>query len=221
MVRRSTPSFSPHTRGPGFPGTVDFVRDSRTRRQGARLTLQPSRDGRDYAFTHRVRTRFAETDAMGVVHHAAYLPYLEEARVAYLRSIGHPYDAVRAGTDTDGDSGGGGRGGDRGGDPGRVRGGDGSADNGREFPVVEIWVRYHRPLRFDEVVDVSLAVGETSRATFQIAYLLTVGGEERATAVTVHGCLDRRGRPVGLPVWIRPSRPPEAVPSGSTAAPPT
>ena len=26
----------------------------------------------------------------GVVHHAAYLPYLEEARVEYLRSIGHP-----------------------------------------------------------------------------------------------------------------------------------
>ena len=51
----------------------------------------------DYAFSHRLRTRFAETDAMGVVHHAAYLPYLEEARVEYLRSIGHPYDAVRAG----------------------------------------------------------------------------------------------------------------------------
>ena len=34
---------------------------------------------------------------MGVVHHAAYLPWLEEARVAYLRAIGHPYAEVRAG----------------------------------------------------------------------------------------------------------------------------
>ena len=33
---------------------------------------------------------------MGVVHHAAYLPYLEEARVEYLRAIGHPYLEVRA-----------------------------------------------------------------------------------------------------------------------------
>ncbi len=33
---------------------------------------------------------------MGVVHHAAYLPWLEEARVAYLRAIGHPYVEVRA-----------------------------------------------------------------------------------------------------------------------------
>ena len=29
---------------------------------------------------------------MGVIHHAAYLPYLEEARVEFLRALGHPYD---------------------------------------------------------------------------------------------------------------------------------
>ena len=39
--------------------------------------------------------RFAETDAMGIVHHSRYLPYLEEARVAYLRHIGHPYTLWR------------------------------------------------------------------------------------------------------------------------------
>ncbi len=44
---------------------------------------------------HSIRTRFAETDAMGIIHHAAYLPYLEEARVAYLRRLGHPYGEVR------------------------------------------------------------------------------------------------------------------------------
>ena len=185
------------------PGTVDLVRDPRTRRQGARLTLQPSRDAGDYAFTHRVRTRFAETDAMGVVHHAAYLPYLEEAHVAYLRSIGHPYDRGASG--------------DRRG--GWWRWPREHGRHGPRIPVVEVWVRYHRPLRFDEVVDVSLVVGHTSRATFQIAYLLSVGGEERATAVTVHGCLDGRGRPVGLPGWMRPSNPPEGVPPGSREDP--
>lgn len=49
-----------------------------------------------YSFVTQVRARFAETDAMGVVHHAAYLPYLEVARVEYLRSLGHPYDRLRA-----------------------------------------------------------------------------------------------------------------------------
>ena len=42
-----------------------------------------------------LRVRFAETDAMGVAHHAAYLPYLEAARVEYLRALGHPYGELR------------------------------------------------------------------------------------------------------------------------------
>jgi len=42
-----------------------------------------------------LRVRFAETDAMGVAHHAAYLPYLETARVEYLRWLGHPYRDMR------------------------------------------------------------------------------------------------------------------------------
>jgi len=32
---------------------------------------------------------------MGIVHHSNYLPYLEETRVEYLRSIGHPYSENR------------------------------------------------------------------------------------------------------------------------------
>lgn len=140
----------------------------------ARTSLEPSRDPADYAFTHRLRTRFAETDAMGVVHHAAYLPYLEEARVEYLRAIGHPYDAVRGGDE---------------GEP-------------REFPVLEVSVQYLKPLHFDDEVDVMLRVGAVRGATFQIAYLLAVDGRARATAVTVHGCIDGHGRPARLPGWV-------------------
>lgn len=144
----------------------------------ARQSLQPSRDPADYVFVHSLRTRFAETDAMGVIHHAAYLPYLEEARVEFLRSIGHPYDDVRAG-----------------------RGQEDEA-SGREFPVLEASVQYRQPLHFDDVVDVSLVVGAITRTTFQIAYLVSVDGEARATAVTVHGCVDGRGRPARLPAWV-------------------
>jgi len=143
-----------------------------------RQSLQPSRDPADYSFVHRVRTRFAETDAMGVVHHAAYLPYLEEARVAYLRSIGRAYDVVRDG------------------------GGSGADGDSTEFPVLEAWVQYRKPLYFDDEVDVSLWVGSVTRTTFQVAYLLSVGEEARATAVTVHGCVDGRGRAARLPAWV-------------------
>lgn len=61
-----------------------------------RATGEPSLDPADYPFRHPVRVRFAETDLMGVVHHSRYLPYLEEARVAYLRHLGHPYQEFQA-----------------------------------------------------------------------------------------------------------------------------
>ena len=61
-----------------------------------RISVDPSRQSSDYTFRHRVRVRFAETDAMGIVHHSRYLLYFEEARVAYLRHIGRPYPEWRA-----------------------------------------------------------------------------------------------------------------------------
>ena len=60
-----------------------------------RAMTDPPSDPGAYRFCHRLRVRFAETDAMGIVHHAAYLPYLEEARVEYLRAEGHPFDQLR------------------------------------------------------------------------------------------------------------------------------
>lgn len=39
-------------------------------------------------FSYERRVAFVDTDAMGVVHHANYLHYLEEARVAWMRERG-------------------------------------------------------------------------------------------------------------------------------------
>jgi acyl-CoA thioester hydrolase len=39
----------------------------------------------------RVRARYAETDQMGVVHHANYLIWMEVARVDYCRAAGFSY----------------------------------------------------------------------------------------------------------------------------------
>ena len=57
-------------------------------------------------------------------------------------------------------------------------------------------------LRFDEIVRVHLLLAVASRATFQMGYLLEVDGQARATAVTVHGCVDPTGRPVRMPSWL-------------------
>lgn len=135
-----------------------------------RVSVEPSLRTDDYPFRQQIRVRFAETDAMGVVHHGAYLPYLEEARVEYLRHLGHPYTSVRV--------------------------------EGYDFAVLECFVQYRQPLYFDDQVDVHLLLAEVSRASFQMAYLLTVAGDVRATAVTVHACTTAEGRPTRLPEWF-------------------
>ena len=135
-----------------------------------RLTVDPSTSPADYEFVHRIRVRFVETDAMGIVHHSRYLPYLEEARVEYLRHLGHPYTEMRA--------------------------------EGIDYAVLEAFVQYRKPLKFDDQVAVHLRLGAATRASFQMAYLLTVEGGVRATAVTVHGCVNPEGRPVRMPAWL-------------------
>ncbi len=135
-----------------------------------RLDVQPSLDRADYVFHHTVRVRFAETDAMGIVHHSNYLVYLEQARVEYLRSIGRPYTELRR--------------------------------EGIDHAVLECFVQYRTPLRFDDQAEVSLALASATRTTFQIMYLVTVAGTICATAATAHGAINAAGRPVRLPTWL-------------------
>ncbi len=44
--------------------------------------------------TTTFHVRYAETDAMGIVHHSAYIVWFEEGRSAYMRAIGFPYSRV-------------------------------------------------------------------------------------------------------------------------------
>ncbi|MGI6046113.1 MAG: acyl-CoA thioesterase [Eggerthellaceae bacterium] len=41
---------------------------------------------------YNIKVRYAETDMMGVVYHANYLLYFEDARTSFLRDIGFPYE---------------------------------------------------------------------------------------------------------------------------------
>ena len=41
-----------------------------------------------------IRVRYAETDAMRIVHHRNYIVYFEEGRSDYARKRGHPYSEM-------------------------------------------------------------------------------------------------------------------------------
>ena len=46
------------------------------------------------AVTTKIRVRYAETDQMGIVHHAVYPIWFEAARGDYIRSKGMGYDEI-------------------------------------------------------------------------------------------------------------------------------
>jgi len=43
------------------------------------------------AHRHIIRVRYAESDQMGFAHHSTFIIWMEEARIEWLRSIGHSY----------------------------------------------------------------------------------------------------------------------------------
>ena len=47
-------------------------------------------------FTFEIRTRYGETDQMGVIYYGIYPQYLEVARVEWLRSLGISYKELEA-----------------------------------------------------------------------------------------------------------------------------
>ena len=50
--------------------------------------------GHGFTHCHKLRVRYAETDAMGVVYYGNYLTYFEVARVEYLRAAGIDYRSL-------------------------------------------------------------------------------------------------------------------------------
>ena len=48
-----------------------------------------------FKHSYEVRVRFAETDAQGIAHHAAYVVWLEVARVAYLADHAGGYRSIQ------------------------------------------------------------------------------------------------------------------------------
>ena len=115
--------------------------------------------------------RFAETDAQGIAHHAAYLVWFETARIEYLRRFDGGYQGLR--------------------------------DQGVEATTSEVYVRYIRPVAFDDQLVVRTRCSEIRGARFKYEYVVERDGEAVAEGWTGHACVDAKTlRPTRVPEWL-------------------
>jgi acyl-CoA thioester hydrolase len=72
------------------------------------------------------------------------------------------------------------------------------------MPVVEAFIKYVRPARLDDLLDVECWVSERKRASFRFAYALHgADGGAVATGHTLHACLDpATGKMIAIPPWL-------------------
>ena len=72
------------------------------------------------------------------------------------------------------------------------------------LPVVEATVRYVRPARLDDLLDVRCWVSERRRASFRFAYeIRNEAGETVATGATLHACWDPvTSKMIAVPDWL-------------------
>ncbi len=117
--------------------------------------------------SHRIRVRYAETDQMGVAHHAAWVPWFEAARVEWLRARGRSYRQMEA--------------------------------DGLFLPVVELSVRYRRPARFDDELDLVTAAEVRPPSRLVMTTTVRRGDEMLGEGVVTLACVGRDGRPVRMP----------------------
>jgi acyl-CoA thioester hydrolase len=72
------------------------------------------------------------------------------------------------------------------------------------LPVVEAVVRYVRPARLDDLLEVRCWVSERRRASFRFAYeVVSEDGGTVATGSTLHACWDpATSRMIAVPPWL-------------------
>ena len=132
-------------------------------------TPPPSPPPRPRVHVQPWRVIYGDTDQMGVAYYANFLRWFEVGRNEYLREVGHPYTRLE--------------------------------DEGIVLPVVEAGCRYLRPALYDDLLHIESWIEEMGRVRVRFAYRIAraATGETLATGFTVHGSLDRQGKPSRLP----------------------
>jgi acyl-CoA thioester hydrolase len=86
------------------------------------------------------------------------------------------------------------------------------------LPVVEAFVKYVKPARLDDLLEISSRVSERRRASFRFSYeIRNEAGDLLATGHTVHACWNpATSRMIAVPEWLK-----EIMPDGDLDPDPT
>jgi acyl-CoA thioester hydrolase len=139
---------------------------------------------------HRLRVRYAECDAQGVVFNAHYLAYFDIGLTELWRRALGSYQAM--------------------------------VDGGADVTVAQATVRYRRPARFDDEVDVEARVVRFGTTSMGVEFRLTRDRELLAEGEIAYVFVDSAGAKLPVPEWIREALEPDcslADGTGATAAP--
>ena len=122
---------------------------------------------------HAHRVSYGETDTMGLLYYAEYMHIFERARSTLIRESGLPYTEVEA--------------------------------RGIYLPVREAYCRYRAPARYDDLTYVRVWISAWGRASVTFSYEFFAEDKQSllATGMTQHACVDKTGRPVSVPVWLK------------------
>ena len=79
-----------------------------------------------------------------------------------------------------------------------------AVDEKLHMPVVEAYVKYLKPARLDDLLEIRCWIKERRRASFTFSYEINNEvGESVASGYTRHACWDpATGKLVGLPKWL-------------------
>ena len=119
------------------------------------------------------RVSYGETDCMGVVYYAEYLHLFERARSEFIRERGMSYSRVE--------------------------------EEGFFLPVREAHCRYLFPARYDDLIVIRTGIEAWTRASVRFIYEVSHkdSGKPLCTGFTQHACVNREGRPVRIPEWLK------------------
>lgn len=134
----------------------------------------------------RLRVRYCECDPMGVVHHASFVPWLEQARTEVLREGGVSYRQLEAA--------------------------------GVFLVVASLELKYRRPGRYDDLLDIHCRVTGGGRVKLEHEYEIRVlerggadvdalraaGDDLLLTGRTTLVCVGSDMKVRSLPEWLMP-----------------
>jgi acyl-CoA thioester hydrolase len=118
-----------------------------------------------------IRVRYAETDRMGLLHHATYFVYFEIGRTELLRQRGITYREVE--------------------------------DAGHLLVIIDIGCKFKKPARYDDLLTLRTSVSKVTHVKIVHNYKVFRDGELLAEGHSTLACIDRDGRPQGLPPMLK------------------